>query len=44
MVWGREIVVKELADYFEVDDVEMSFDDETFVSDARRRQTALLPC
>lgn len=41
---NREIVVKELADYFEADDVEMSFDGETFVSDARRRPTGLSPC
>ena len=39
---GREIVVKELADYFEVDDVEMSFDDETFVSDAREKANGVI--
>ena len=39
---GREIVVKELADYFEADDVEMSFDDETFVSDAREKANGVI--
>lgn len=39
---GREIVVKELADYFEVDDVEMSFDDETYVSDAREKANGVI--
>lgn len=39
---GREIVVKELADYFEVDDLEMSFDDETFVSDAREKANGVI--
>ena len=38
----REIVVKELADYFEADDVEMSFDDETFVSDAREKANGVI--
>lgn len=39
---GREIVVKELADYFEADDVEMSFDDEVFVSDAREKANGVI--
>ncbi len=39
---GREIVVKELTDYFEADDVEMSFDDETYVSDAREKANGVI--
>lgn len=39
---GREIVVKELADYFEADDAEMSFDNETFVSDAREKANGVI--
>ena len=39
---NREIVVKELADYFEADDVEMSFDGETFVSDAREKANGVI--
>lgn len=39
---GREIVVRELADYFEADDVEMSFDDELFVSDAREKANGVI--
>ena len=39
---NREIVVKELADCFEADDVEMSFDGETFVSDAREKANGVI--
>lgn len=39
---NREIVVKELTDYFESDDVEMSFDDETYVSDAREKANGVI--
>lgn len=39
---NREIVVKELTDYFEADDVEMSFDDETYVSDAREKANGVI--
>lgn len=39
---GREIVAKELTDYFETDDVEMSFDDETLVSDAREKANGVI--
>lgn len=39
---NREIVVKELTDYFDADDGEMSFDDETFVSDAREKANGVI--
>lgn len=40
---NREIVVKTLADYFEADDVEMTFDDEkTFVRDAREKANGVI--
>lgn len=39
---NREIVVKELTDYFEADDVEMSFDDEVYVSDAREKANGVI--
>lgn len=39
---NREIVVKELTNYFEADDVEMSFDDETYVSDAREKANGVI--
>lgn len=39
---NREIVVKELTDYFEADDTEMSFDDEVYVSDAREKANGVI--
>ncbi len=40
---NREIVVKTLTDYFEADDVEMTFDDEnTFVRDAREKANGVI--
>ena len=40
---NREIVVKVLTEYFEVDDMEMTFDDEaTFVKDARDKANAVI--
>ncbi|MCM1119657.1 MAG: DUF5716 family protein [bacterium] len=39
---NREIVAKELTDYFEADDTEMSFDDETYVSDAREKANGVI--
>ncbi len=40
---NREIVVKALTDYFEVDDMEMTFDDEeTFIKDAREKANAII--
>lgn len=39
---NREIVVKELTNYFEADDVEMSFDDEIYVSDAREKANGVI--
>ncbi|NBH83236.1 hypothetical protein D7X88_09280 [bacterium C-53] len=39
---NREIVVRELTDYFEADDVEMSFDDEVYVSDAREKANGVI--
>lgn len=40
---NREIVVKALTDYFEVDDMEMTFDDEeTFIKDAREKANAVI--
>ena len=39
---NREIVVRELTDYFEADDAEMSFDDEFYVSDAREKDNGVI--
>lgn len=39
---NREIVVRALTDYFEVDDAEMTFDDETYVSDARDKANGVI--
>ena len=39
---NREIVVKVLLDYFETDDDEITFDDETFVSDAREKANGVI--
>lgn len=39
---NREIVVRALTDYFEVDDVEMTFDDETYISDARDKANGVI--
>ena len=39
---NRDIVVKELTDYFEADDTEMSFDDEVYVSDAREKANGVI--
>ena len=40
---NREIVVKTLTDYFEVDDMEMTFDDEeTVIKDARDKANAVI--
>lgn len=38
----RDIVVKELTDYFDADDVEMSFDDEIYVYDAREKANGVI--
>ncbi len=39
---NREIVVKVLIDYFDTDDEEMSFDDETYVNDSRDKANAMI--
>lgn len=39
---SRDIVVKELKDYFDADDVEMSFDDEIYVYDAREKANGVI--
>lgn len=39
---NREIVVKALTDYFEVDDVEMTFDDNTYIRDARDKANGVI--
>lgn len=39
---NREIVVRALTDYFEVDDVEMTFDDATYISDARDKANGVI--
>lgn len=39
---NRDIVVKELTDYFEAVDMEMSFDDEVYVSDAREKANGVI--
>ena len=39
---NRDIVVKELTDYFEADDTEMSFDDEIYISDAREKANGVI--
>ncbi|MBR1743398.1 MAG: hypothetical protein IJ733_16310 [Lachnospiraceae bacterium] len=39
---NREIVVKVLMDYFEADDDEMSFDEETYVSDSREKANGVI--
>ncbi len=40
---NREIVVKTLTEYFEVDDMEMTFDDEeTFIKDAREKANGII--
>lgn len=40
---NREIIVKELTNYFETDDIEMSFDDEaTYIRDAREKANAVI--
>lgn len=39
---NREIVVRALTDYFEVDDVEMTFDEETYTSDARDKANGVI--
>lgn len=39
---NREIVVRALTDYFEVDDAEMTFDEETYVSDARDKANGVI--
>lgn len=39
---NRDIVVKELTDYFEADDTEMSFDDEVYISDAREKANGVI--
>lgn len=39
---NREIIAKELTDYFEIDDTEMSFDDEVYVSDAREKANGVI--
>lgn len=39
---NREIVVKVLEGYFEVDDMEMSFDEQTYLKDARDKANAMI--
>ena len=39
---NRETIVKVLTDYFEVDDDEITFDDETYVSDAREKANGVI--
>lgn len=39
---NRDIVVKELENYFEIDDIEMSFDDENYISDAREKSNGVI--
>lgn len=39
---NREIVVRALTDYFEIDDAEMTFDDETYISDARDKANGVI--
>ncbi len=39
---NREIVVKVLEEYFEVDDIEMSFDEQTYLKDARDKANAVI--
>lgn len=39
---NREIAVKVLTDYFETDDDEISFDDETYVSDSRDKANGVI--
>ena len=39
---NREIVVRALTDYFEVDDAEMTFDEETYTSDARDKANGVI--
>lgn len=39
---NREIVVKALEGYFEADDVEMTFDEQTYIRDAREKANAMI--
>ena len=39
---NREIVVKILEQYFEVDDTEMTFDEQTYIRDAREKANAVI--
>ena len=39
---NREIVVKLLEGYFETDDVEMTFDEQTYIQDAREKANAMI--
>ena len=39
---NREIVVRALTDYFEVDDAEMTFDDTTYTTDARDKANGVI--
>ena len=39
---NRDIIVRTLMDYFELDDDEISFDDETYVSDARDKANGVI--
>lgn len=39
---NRDIIVRSLMDYFELDDDEISFDDETYVSDARDKANGVI--
>lgn len=39
---NREIVVKVLEQYFEVDDTEMTFDEQTYIRDAREKANAVI--
>lgn len=39
---NREIVVKALTEYFEADDGEMTFDESTYISDAREKANGVI--
>lgn len=39
---NREVVVKLLTDYFEIDDSEMSFDEQTYIKDSRDKANAVI--
>ena len=39
---NREVVVRTLEDYFDTDDIEMTFDDENYISDAREKANGII--